>query len=79
MNYKDGFDKLQKITEEMESGELSLEEMVDRYEEGMKIYGTLSKKLDDFEKRVSLLHEGKETLLKEEEFAQAEAENEVPF
>ncbi|MCD1147147.1 exodeoxyribonuclease VII small subunit [Peptoniphilus sp. KCTC 25270] len=60
MKYKEGQEKLQKIVEEMNGGELSIEEMVEKYEEGMKIYKELSQMLTDFEQRVEVFAQREE-------------------
>lgn len=60
MRYKEGQEKLQKIVEEMNGGELSIEEMVEKYEEGMKIYKELSQMLTDFEQRVEVFAQREE-------------------
>lgn len=65
MNYQEGYELLQNIVDEMNSGELSIEEMVSKYEEGMKVYSELSEKLDAFEQRVSVLAEKNETEVEE--------------
>ncbi len=54
-----GFEKaltrLESLVAEMEKGELSLDEMMSRFEEGQSLVGYCTRKLDDVEKRVELL------------------------
>lgn len=68
MNYKEGYEKLQKIVEEMNSGDLSIEEMVDKYEEGISLYKDLNAKLSAFEQRVSLLSVNEDSEIEELEY-----------
>ncbi len=56
-NFEDGLKRLETIVEELESGELSLEESLARYEEGMKLSRALTQKLDEAEKRIERLVE----------------------
>lgn len=58
--YEEARDRLAKIVQDMESGDLTIEEMIDKYEEGMDLYKDLAKKLDDFQDRVKVLQENEE-------------------
>ena len=65
LNFEQAMSKLEKIATELEKGELSLDESVSKFEEGMK----LSKQCS--EKRITiLLKDGEE--IKEENFVQEE-------
>lgn len=62
MSFEKAMQKLEKIVQELETGDLSLEESFKKFEEGVKLSKFCSSKLDDTEKKVSLLlkdHEGK--------------------
>ena len=48
-------ERLEKIVEEMESGNLDLETMIARFEEGQKLIKFCSTKLNEIEKRVEIL------------------------
>jgi len=54
-----GFDaamgRLEKIVGEMESGTLSLEKMIERFEEGQKLIKTCSKTLNEVERKIEVL------------------------
>lgn len=54
-----GFEKslarLETVVEEMEGGDLSLEDMIKRFEEGQKLIGFCSKKLDEVERKIEIL------------------------
>lgn len=55
IRFEDALKKLEKIVDELESGELSLDESLKRYEEGVKLAGFCSKKLDSARRKVELL------------------------
>lgn len=56
-NFEDALKRLETIVEELESGELSLEDSIARYEEGMKLSRKLTQTLDEAEKRIERLVE----------------------
>ena len=56
--FEDALKKLEKIVEEMEAGELSLDESLKRYEEGITLSRFCMKKLEDAEKKIEILHKG---------------------
>lgn len=58
--FEDALEKLEDIVRKMESGELSLDESLQAFEEGIRLSRLCSGKLDEAERRV-------ETLLKTEE------------
>ncbi len=67
LNFEESMKKLEEIANELEKGNLSLDESVNKFEEGMK----LSKKCSDFlnsaEKKITMLiNDGDE--IKEENF-----------
>lgn len=47
--------KLEKIVDELEAGELSLEETLKKYEEGVKLSRVCSKTLSEAEKKIEVL------------------------
>lgn len=55
MRFEDALKKLEKVVTELESGELSLDESLKRYEEGVKLAGFCSKRLDSARRKVELL------------------------
>ena len=66
-NFEDLMVKLEEITDKLENDKLSLDESVKRFEEGMKISKECNEKLEDAEKRITvLLKENDE--IKEENF-----------
>lgn len=55
MKFEDALKKLEKIVSELEGGELSLDESLKRYEEGVKLSRILSKELETAKKKVEVL------------------------
>ena len=54
-SFEDLMEKLEEISCELEKGELNLDESVNKFEEGMEVSKQCSKRLDDAEKRISIL------------------------
>lgn len=59
---------LEKIVSEMENGDIPLETALAKFEKGMKLYEFCSKKLDEVEKKVTILLQDKDGNLSESEF-----------
>lgn len=57
MNFEESMKRLETIVEELEGGELSLEDSISRYEEGVKLSRRLTTTLDEAEKRIERLVE----------------------
>jgi len=60
--FEDALKKLEQITEQIERGEIGLEESITRYEEGMKLVAKCRNILTKAEHRIeklSLAHDGK--------------------
>jgi len=53
--------EVQELTGKIESGVLLLEDSVKEYERGMKILAALSAELENMNRRVTVLQNGKET------------------
>ena len=58
--------EVQKLTGKIESGALPLEDSVKEYERGMKILAELSSELENMNRRVTVLQNGKETEVSDE-------------
>lgn len=54
-NFEQAMQRLEKIVEEMESGELPLEELILRYEEGMKLAKVCQERLASAEQRIEII------------------------
>ena len=57
LDFEAAMKRLETIVEELESGELTLEDSIARYEEGVKLSRGLTAKLDEAEKRIERLVE----------------------
>ena len=51
-SFEESLKTLEKLVEEMESGELSLDEMVKRFEEGRKLVASCTTELDAIRQRI---------------------------
>ena len=62
--FEDSLEELEQLVEQMEQGDLSLEESLKSFERGVKLTGTCQKALQDAEQKVHILLEknGKQTL-----------------
>ena len=61
LNFEEKLQTVQNLTTRIESGELPLEDAVKEYERGMKILGELDNELNDMNRRLAVLRNGKET------------------
>ena len=52
LTYEDAFDRLQKITELLENGEVSLDDSIKYYEQGILLKNFCEKKLKDAEMKI---------------------------
>jgi exodeoxyribonuclease VII small subunit len=62
LNFEAAMDRLEAIVEEMESGKMMLEELIVRYEEGMKLVKICQERLASAEQRIEIItrnHTGK--------------------
>ncbi|HEY3215610.1 MAG TPA: exodeoxyribonuclease VII small subunit [Candidatus Eisenbacteria bacterium] len=57
LSFEQALERLETIVGELEGGELSLEESLARYEEGVRLSRRLSQTLDEAEKRIERLVE----------------------
>lgn len=55
MKFEEAMKKLEKIVEELEGGNLSLEDSLKKYEEGVALSQFCSKKLNEAQKKVQVL------------------------
>ncbi len=53
--FEDNLSRLEEIVKKMESGDLSLEDSLKAFEEGIKLSRICAKKLDESERRVEVL------------------------
>jgi exodeoxyribonuclease VII small subunit len=55
LNFEAAMDRLEKIVEQMESGKLPLEDLIVRYEEGMKLVKTCQERLANAEQKIEII------------------------
>lgn len=61
-NFETAMDRLEEIVEQMESGKLVLDDVIGRYEEGMKLVKICQERLASAEQRIEMItrtHDGK--------------------
>ena len=66
LSFEEKLQQVQDLTAKIESGSLPLEESVREFEKGMKILGELDTELSDMKRRISMLQDGKETEIPDE-------------
>ena len=60
LSFEEKLQQVQDMITRIESGQLPLEDSVKQYEAGMKILGELDRELEDMNRRLTVLREGKE-------------------
>ncbi|HEY2138792.1 MAG TPA: exodeoxyribonuclease VII small subunit [Chthoniobacterales bacterium] len=55
VNFEGAMDRLEEIVEQMESGKMMLEELIVRYEEGMKLVKICQERLASAEERIEII------------------------
>jgi exodeoxyribonuclease VII small subunit len=73
-DFESALKRLEEITEFMESGDVSLEQSIDLYTEGLEIAKYCNKKLSEAEKKIKIIKE-KGGLMVEQEFQETESDN----
>ena len=68
-NFEEMMSQLEQIAKDLESGELSLDESVKKFEEGMEISKSCSKILEDAEKKITILIKNGNGDITEENFS----------
>jgi len=66
--FEDALNKLEKIVSQLEEGDISLEESLKLFEEGIRLSRTCNQKLDEIEKRVEILLKDKGGVLRPQRF-----------
>ncbi len=64
IKFEDALSSLESIVEKLESGELSLEESLAAFEDGIRLSRICSKQLDAAEKKIEILVKGEDGELK---------------
>ena len=55
LNFEGAMDRLEEIVEQIESGKMMLEELIVRYEEGMKLVKICQERLTSAEQRIEII------------------------
>jgi exodeoxyribonuclease VII small subunit len=66
LSFEEKLQQVQELTARIESGALPLEDSVEEYERGMKILGELTAELGGMSRRLTVLQNGKETEVSDE-------------
>lgn len=76
--FEDALEELEKVVEQLESGELSLEDSLAAFEEGVRLVKHCNQKLTEVEKKIELLVQDKEGKLQLKPLAGAGDEDPEP-
>jgi len=76
MKFEDALKKLEKIVGELEDGNLSLDDALARYEEGIRLSKTCAKKLEVARKKVEILLKSEDGSVELKDFDEKMAEEE---
>ncbi len=68
MNFEETMQELEKIVQELEKGDMNLDDSINKFEEGMKLSKSASDYLEKAEKKITVLINAKDEEIKEEEF-----------
>lgn len=60
LKFEEALEKLEKIVEDLEGDDLSLDESMKRYEEGMRLSKLCSRRLEEAKKKIELLVKGED-------------------
>lgn len=67
MNFEENIEQLEKVVQELESGNLNLEDSIKKFEEGMNISKKCNEILEEAEKKITILVK-KDDKIEEEDF-----------
>ena len=76
MKFEDGLKRLEKIVDELEAGDIPLDEALEKYEEGIKLSKMCAKKLELAKKKVEILLKSEDGSVGSKPFDDKEAEEE---
>jgi exodeoxyribonuclease VII small subunit len=82
LNFETAMDRLEKIVEQMESGQLPLEDLIVRYEEGMNLVKVCQDRLASAEQKIEIIARnsaGKPVIKKFEPETETKPENQTPI
>ena len=76
--FEDALNKLEKIVSQLEEGDVSLEESLKLFEEGIRLSRLCNQKLEEAEKRVEILLKSEEGTLKAQPFSSSINSGQAP-
>ena len=76
IKFEKALERLEKIVEELETGNIPLEDALKKYEEGVKLSRACTEKLTQAEKKIQILTKSLDGSLKREDFEFEEKEKE---
>jgi len=76
--FEDALNKLEKIVSQLEEGDISLEESLKLFEEGIRLSRLCNQKLEEAEKRVEILLKGGDGSLKAQPFTPSVDSGQAP-
>lgn len=74
IKFEDAMKRLEKIVEELESGNLGLDESLKKYEEGIELSRFCTKKLNEAQKKVQILSKKDSGVLEAEDFEEEDTD-----
>ncbi|MCX5677823.1 MAG: exodeoxyribonuclease VII small subunit [Candidatus Omnitrophica bacterium] len=76
MKFEEALKRLERIVQELEDGDLPLDEACEKYEEGIRLSRICAKKLETAKKKVEILLKNKDGSVELKEFDEREAQEE---
>lgn len=74
-SFEEAIEELEKVVDELENSNLTLDESVKRFQTGVELSTYCNKLLDDAEKKISILLEKNDGTIDEKDFALNQEEN----
>lgn len=71
IKFEEAMEQLEKIAQELEKGNLSLEESISKFEEGMKLSKQCNNMIEEAEKKITILL-SKDGKMEEQDFSEKE-------
>lgn len=68
LNFEETMQELEKIVQELEKGDLNLDDSINKFEEGMKLSKSVSDYLEKAEKKITVLINNNDNNIEEQEF-----------
>lgn len=68
LNFEETMQELERIVQELEKGDLNLDDSINKFEEGMKLSKSVSDYLEKAEKKITVLINNSDNNIEEQEF-----------